>query len=101
MKLTEEAKAHVIYKQWSTQLTGVAIVILVIILEAPQVLYNSWFILPDPIRQMLPQEWLQYLAVAVLVASIIAKFIPQKKLAEWRKQVGYESEPEKTSDTDS
>lgn len=81
------------WKLWSVWISTIGISLLTVAVYFPQYAYDAWNALPPDIKNSIPPEFLQKISIALWVASVIAKFVKQKKLTQ-------EHENEQNSKTD-
>lgn len=70
------------WKMWSVWISTLGISILTLAVYFPQYAYDAWNALPPDIKNTIPPEFLQKISIALWVASIVSKFIKQKKLTQ-------------------
>ena len=78
MKLIPEWKQ--IHKFWSVRLQVAGMAILAFVQEFPDVISQSWLVLPTDIRATLPENLIQWLGYACLALGIFARIVLQTKL---------------------
>jgi H+/Cl- antiporter ClcA len=67
-------------KEWSTWLAGIGAAIVGVFIAAPSTLLDLWNMLPFDIKSSIPPQYLQLIGLALVIISIPAKIIKQKKL---------------------
>lgn len=70
------------WKLWSVWLSTFGILVLTFAVYFPQYALDAWNMLPPDIKNSIPPEFLQKISIGLWVASLISKFIKQKKLTQ-------------------
>ena len=70
------------WKFWSVRLSGLGAVVLMVAEFAPQTLHSTWALLPVAVRDTLPDGFLKYTGIALIILSMIARGIKQKRLED-------------------
>lgn len=70
------------WKFWSLRLTAVGTTLLAIITAFPEAMIGAWMVLPDDLKQYLPQQYLGYVTTLVFIAAMVARVLKQHNLAK-------------------
>lgn len=68
------------YKRWSVRLSVLGTALTTYILSSPEIVIQSWNLLPSEIRSAFGVDVLKYVGVALMVLSLVAGLIKQKAL---------------------
>ncbi|MFT0547865.1 hypothetical protein ACMHYO_16240 [Allopusillimonas ginsengisoli] len=75
MKLVHDWKD---WPKWtSTWFEAAAVAFFSTIILAPEVILQVWAVIPDELRSEIPQSWLKWIGVVLIVGGSIAKLIEQ------------------------
>lgn len=68
------------YKFWSIRLGALGAVIVSVLVAFPDIALNAWVMLPADLKAFIPPNYMPLIGVGIFVLSMLAKFVPQKKL---------------------
>ena len=67
-------------KFWSVRLSALAAILMTVIEFAPKTLATTWALLPEAMQAALPDDFLRYTAIILIVGSMVARAVKQRKL---------------------
>lgn len=71
---------HCFFKFWSVKIDLISLFISTYAVTFPDAVIAAWSNFPPEFKSMLPQEYLPYISMSLLVLSLIARSIKQPKL---------------------
>ena len=78
MKLIDNARQYPRF--WSVRLGVLAAAFVTLAEVAPQVLHSTWVLLPEAVQDSLPDDFLRYVGIALIIGSLLARVIKQERL---------------------
>lgn len=79
-KLTLVENAHTWHKRWSVWLGSAAAVVTAVLMALPDILRTAYVYLPDDLRTAVSSRYSLGIGVALMIASILAQLVQQRKL---------------------
>ncbi len=75
------------WRMWSIRLSVLGTAVLIFFEGFPDVAIHIWASIPDDLKSALPPGFARYFGLGLIVASIIARVIKQRKLTERAEQM--------------
>jgi hypothetical protein len=82
MKLKLLPHWRVLWRSWSVRLNALGILILGLFAFDPVALLAVWNMMPNPVRDLIPEQFLSILGALLFSLSLIARLVRQPKLQE-------------------
>lgn len=82
MKLKLLPHWRVLWRSWSVRLNAVGIALLGWFAVDPVSLLGVWNMMPAPVRDLIPEQFLSTIGAALFALSLIARLVRQPKMQE-------------------
>jgi hypothetical protein len=79
-KLELVAHWRTFYKLWSVRFNAMGVALLSGMLAFPQIVADAWTALPPEMKALLPQQYVMWVPVALMMISMYARIVRQPKL---------------------
>lgn len=79
-KLELVAHWRTFYKLWSVRFNAMGVALLSGMLAFPQIVADAWAALPPEMKSLLPQQYVMWVPVFLMIVSMYARIVRQPKL---------------------
>lgn len=68
------------WRMWSLRLNAIGVALLGYVALSPDLILNSWNMLPNELKQIIPRDYLLWITGLIFVLAMVARVIKQEKI---------------------
>lgn len=76
------------WRFWSLRFTAIGIALLTWVANSPDVVLDAWNNLPQELKQIIPQNYLLYITIAIFLLGAFSRIVKQEKLSDSKDKDG-------------
>ena len=70
------------WRMWSLRFTTLGTILLSWISASPEIITSSWNLLPNEMKQYIPEQYLMYITITLFILGMVSRIVKQEKLSK-------------------